>query len=1660
MRNLKKILALVLALVMSLSLMATASAADFKDASDISENYQTAVNVLEGLKVFKGYAEDNTFRPKGEITRAEVATIIYRIATGDAEDAQASIYTNMTTSFTDLDKAEWARGYINYCHNAQIIKGESASKFNPNGKISGYATLAMILRAMGYGRNGEFEGPQWEINTAAKAKEIGIIDNVMEAQLGSNAPRELVAEILFRALLTEMVDYTILNGYQPNGKTLGKEQFGLEEITGVIMANQWAALDDDVVMAVDTTRMLVTDVQKVGATAEVGKTVTLDSATELEAVGMSYVAYVAGKSTNKQTLTLAEGANTVGFNEGKAINTNNSDQGYKALKDLGVALNDKTEYYVDYEENWENDATSDFLIRYVVTVKSITDSYDNKWISLDTKDAWLKFLKDNAVVTKGTAADPIEYTRTIRPDARITETDQAIMKEIFYSADRDLDNTLHPLIYIKGEVFVGTASTKDVSDTMSWKQFVAEYFNDTKTYQKFVSAENGESVRTIDNNGDGVAEYALKVTYTMDKVVGTYKDALLLNTKAFANYSAEKNTLIAPELEQNDVVVYSLIDKQLHVRKAEVDTDTIKTHSFKDITITTEGGETYGQSGIFNETGMDELIRNMNDKTEYIMYKDLFNFVRAYELAQGTKYALITEMYTNGTWNENYVVNNRLTAEVKVADEAIKEYVVANAAATPLRSRCAWSSAYSGYSVANLNYLQPAIAHLGYLNNIANSINPDYPTYYAGATTPTSLANVTVSNPVANSDTAYALGNWYRTVWEMAASGGAYGVFDYGPEGGVAAALTSAGGPAEHTSSFTNVAAYTSAGDNAVTLNTASELLVDAKGEQVYYMGKTNIGKNTEKTTCTEWMAKTGLSRYDFADRLRGTNTYGNNGSYERFYRVYKTDYVQLALNALGSTDVAVKANTVHYPVDVNYRNLYNSFDGVNNYVNATVDTEFYIVMPGYGVDNVQYYKGVANLPTILKGEIRAAYAVAHNTAKTSADNDYWVADVIVIETNKLDHNWESVSLMYYSPYETSAAVFSVSSLNSQWRTYQPDSTNRAMIDITPIGVTNASGGAWVDWSNSAWLDKAYGFYSLYQTEAVSDGNVTAKDARRITKDFNSYGIYAGFVTATEGLQTTGYIDVDVIKTGTNNTEAIWVGYTTNDVPVYRITTGYDNRVNTAGEIALNVVDRYSDVKPGDPIIWVYEKNTGKLAFVVDLATRYTNGNPDFIVPSWLYNAAEIVSTAVSPDKVVANPSSEFAKIYKEENKTVTEQAGYTITFVPGNLPSSITNGMMPAGINGSTVYKVIAGNTSTNIPLSAFNATTAMMNAGFTGIAAAGSAGTPAANTAFVAPAGVSVKDDGTNLEISGVTSNVTIKVNYTLAANDIKLSASLVAPVNSVTAAYKDASLTAQSETLNTTGTTNDAAVGQTVTLTIALSTALGTNQTLNVTAVGDPSGKEYAISAPEINAARTSATCTFTMPNEDVEVTAEVKNAQYTIIFSGNVTNGVDKVNVGAAYGGTTLTMKPGYALKSWTATNAAGAVVASGDTVTVGSFTPTSNVTISVDSELAEYDLLIATPTGGSAASIVGIGVKYSNDGGNTWTTVANVVPGTTAIKVTVNTVVNVSFQSIADSVQVTTDGTAALVPPVNPSVVGQANNTYSEWTMTGIAQNAQVNITKA
>ena len=120
------------------------------------------------------------------------------------------------------------------------------TNFYPDQTVTGYQALAMILRAVGYDKNNEFQGNGWEIRTASTAQGLGILKNINQGTLGTAATREMVAEILFQAILVPTVTYTPALGYSQyvsivggtKNDTLGYRTFKLLNET-VRESNVW-----------------------------------------------------------------------------------------------------------------------------------------------------------------------------------------------------------------------------------------------------------------------------------------------------------------------------------------------------------------------------------------------------------------------------------------------------------------------------------------------------------------------------------------------------------------------------------------------------------------------------------------------------------------------------------------------------------------------------------------------------------------------------------------------------------------------------------------------------------------------------------------------------------------------------------------------------------------------------------------------------------------------------------------------------------------------------------------------------------------------------------------------------------------------------------------------------------------------------------------------------------------------------------------------------------------------------------------------------------------------------------------------------------------------------------------------------------------------------
>ena len=190
MRNLKKILALVLSLMMVLSVMVTASATDFADDADITN--KEAVEVMSALGILSG--SQGKFAPQGTLERAQAAKIIAFIKLG--ADADALLKGTGSTKFEDVTSG-WAYDYISYCAGEGIVSG-SQGKFFPKNTLTGYEFGKMVLNAAGV--EGTYTGSQWKINVATALKKAGLLTDLDGLVLSANITREQAAQLAWNAM--------------------------------------------------------------------------------------------------------------------------------------------------------------------------------------------------------------------------------------------------------------------------------------------------------------------------------------------------------------------------------------------------------------------------------------------------------------------------------------------------------------------------------------------------------------------------------------------------------------------------------------------------------------------------------------------------------------------------------------------------------------------------------------------------------------------------------------------------------------------------------------------------------------------------------------------------------------------------------------------------------------------------------------------------------------------------------------------------------------------------------------------------------------------------------------------------------------------------------------------------------------------------------------------------------------------------------------------------------------------------------------------------------------------------------------------------------------------------------------------------------------------
>ena len=195
----KKLLALVLALVMSMSLVTISNAA-YSDKADI--DLKEAVDVLSAVGVFEG--SDGKFDPKADLTREQAAKLVAYLQLGQ-KSADALVGGN---KFTDVAANRWSAGYVDYCATTGVVAGIGNGQFNPTGSLTALQFGKMLLVCLGYDATTEnLTGADWQINTSKLMASAKLLKGLDDVKANDVITREQGAQMMLNAIKAPTVEY-------------------------------------------------------------------------------------------------------------------------------------------------------------------------------------------------------------------------------------------------------------------------------------------------------------------------------------------------------------------------------------------------------------------------------------------------------------------------------------------------------------------------------------------------------------------------------------------------------------------------------------------------------------------------------------------------------------------------------------------------------------------------------------------------------------------------------------------------------------------------------------------------------------------------------------------------------------------------------------------------------------------------------------------------------------------------------------------------------------------------------------------------------------------------------------------------------------------------------------------------------------------------------------------------------------------------------------------------------------------------------------------------------------------------------------------------------------------------------------------------------------
>ncbi len=184
-------IALITAII---SLQLGVVAVEFTDVP-VTASYYEAVDKLSDKGIVQGKG-NGTFGPFDRTTRAEFCAFVARANNYNEED-----YANVVMPFKDIEKGNWAEGYISYCYKNGYVNGVSDTSFSPDENVTYEQAIKIVVCVLGIGNDELLAvGPQWYSGYIEAAEKINLLDGIGYS-IGKPAPRSFVAQIIYNSIL-------------------------------------------------------------------------------------------------------------------------------------------------------------------------------------------------------------------------------------------------------------------------------------------------------------------------------------------------------------------------------------------------------------------------------------------------------------------------------------------------------------------------------------------------------------------------------------------------------------------------------------------------------------------------------------------------------------------------------------------------------------------------------------------------------------------------------------------------------------------------------------------------------------------------------------------------------------------------------------------------------------------------------------------------------------------------------------------------------------------------------------------------------------------------------------------------------------------------------------------------------------------------------------------------------------------------------------------------------------------------------------------------------------------------------------------------------------------------------------------------------------------